>query len=307
MGDSYASARKLQRLWEAAQTFEVPTRLPRVLVMTDPRRPVPHLDWPGEVGVIYRHFGATDRVRVAEALREATWARGHRLLIGADPELAVAVGADGVHFRRSADLSEAALWRARVPEWLITAAGVKPGPQGGPISVLDGLLVSSVFASASPSAGTPIGLEGLKEASGQPVPVYALGGVSARNVDSLRATGIAGVAGVDFGRSVMDALKIEKQIKSNPSGGTDIRFAATHPEFPGLEAELDLKGAGPDAYAATHTGVPRAMEGKGVGSALFRAMVEDARTEGYKVIPVCPFIVAKYKRKPDTQDTMASR
>ena len=101
---------------------------------------------------------------------------------------------------------------------------------------------------------------------------------------------------------MIDQLTIQKQ-----ELGRDIRFVVSHPDFPGESGELDLKYSGQHKYAATHTGVPPAMGGKGVGSALFRAMVEDAREQGYKVLPVCPFIVAKYKKTPEARDTMATR
>ena len=270
--------------------------------MTDPRAPEPDLTlWPGRVALIYRHFGGDDRLAKAQEWRQRTFAGGHDLLIGDDPELAMAVGADGVHFRRDPDIAAPRLWRERCPGWLISMAGVKAGGYTAPLDTLDGLLVSSVFPSRSPSAGTPLGVEGLERATRLGAPVYALGGIHAGNVDQLAGLPLAGMAGVSWG-TPMDALTIEKQ-----THGKDIRFAGTHPDFPGLEAELDLKYSGEDVYSATHTGVPREMEGKGVGSRLFKAMVQDARAEGYKVLPVCPFIVAKYKRKPDTQDTMARR
>ena len=303
MSADYARARELQRIWSVAQGLGGDTRLPRVIVMTDPRAPEPNLSlWPGPVALVYRHFGAADRLERAQGWRQATLSGGHTFLVGEDPELAVAVGADGVHFRRDATLAGPRLWRRRCPDWLITMAGWKTGDYTAPLDSLDGLLVSSVFASTSPSAGVPIGPDGLEVATRLPVPVYALGGIHAGNVERLRALPIAGIAGVSFQRrAIVDELNIEKQER-----GKDIRLAATHPDFPGLEAELDLKWSGDGQYSATHTGVPREMEGKGVGSKLFAAMVEDARAEGYKVIPVCPFIVAKYKRKPETRDTMVA-
>lgn len=88
--------------------------------------------------------------------------------------------------------------------------------------------------------------------------------------------------------------------------GSDIRFTATQGDHPDLEAELDLKGAGKGRYAATHTGVPPEMGGRGVGTALFHAMVADARKSGYSVLPVCPFIMAKFDKEPDMRDVMAA-
>jgi thiamine-phosphate pyrophosphorylase len=302
MAADYASTKELQRIWDVAQSFKG-SRLPRVLVMTDPRAPDPDLRlWPGPVALIYRHFGAEDRLKQAQVWRQHTFAGGHHLLIGDDTDLAIQVGADGVHFRRDAALAAPALWRRRCPGWLISMAGIKEGTYSGDLSVLDGLLVSSVFKSRSPSAGTPIGAEGLRQQTQLDAPLFALGGIHADTINQLSDLPIAGVAGVSFRRAIMDALKIEKQVN-----GKDIRLVATHADFPGLEAELDLKFSGEGQYSATHTGVPREMEGKGVGSRLFIAMVEDARANGYKVIPVCPFIVVKYKRKPDTQDTMLKR
>lgn len=39
-----------------------------------------------------------------------------------------------------------------------------------------------------------------------------------------------------------------------------------------------------------HTGVPKEMEGRGIGSQLARAGLEYARKEGLRVVPECPFI-----------------
>lgn len=47
-----------------------------------------------------------------------------------------------------------------------------------------------------------------------------------------------------------------------------------------------------DVIVFVHTGVPPALEGKGVGSQLARAGLEFARREGLRVVPRCPFIRA---------------
>jgi thiamine-phosphate pyrophosphorylase len=62
----------------------------------------------------------------------------------------------------------------------------------------DALVVSPVFASNSPSAGTPLGVEGLRElVAATDTPIYALGGVRAETVEELRDTGIVGLAAVE--------------------------------------------------------------------------------------------------------------
>ena len=75
---------------------------PGAFFLTDPDRvadPVSIvLTLPTGTGVIYRHFGAADRMKVAKALRDATYERQLPLLIANDPHLACQVRADGVHW-----------------------------------------------------------------------------------------------------------------------------------------------------------------------------------------------------------------
>ena len=54
----------------------------------------------------------------------------------------------------------------------------------------------------------------------------------------------------------------------------------------------------------THTEVPSAHEGKGVGSALIRAGLKEARARGLKVIPICPFFAAYMKKHEEEQDLL---
>src|ERR1700722_10785832 len=74
---------------------------PHLWFLTDPARtPDPAkaiLGLPRGTVVVYRAFGAPDRLAVARALRQVTRERGLKLLIGLDWRLAAAVGADGVH------------------------------------------------------------------------------------------------------------------------------------------------------------------------------------------------------------------
>lgn len=80
-------------------------------------------------------------------------------------------------------------------------------------------------------------------------------------------------------------------------GGDTITFKATVPKLSD-EAELVLAQISDNLYNAHHTGVPKSMGGMGVGTALVKAMSEDARDLGYKIVPGCPFVAAWFKREP---------
>ncbi len=180
----------------------IETRLSPYIWMIDPGRVqdiAAHAQsLPAGAAVIYRHYGANDREDMAQRLRRISFDQGLQFLIGNDPELAIACGADGVHFRRDAALEKPALWRERCPDWIITMAGLK-GRQDytGNLNVLDGLIVSSIFESQSPSAGPAISAERLGEVCANlNVPIIALGGVNVKTARALIGSGAAGFAGV---------------------------------------------------------------------------------------------------------------
>ncbi|SCL33954.1 hypothetical protein GA0070624_4865 [Micromonospora rhizosphaerae] len=49
----------------------------------------------------------------------------------------------------------------------------------------------------------------------------------------------------------------------------------------------------------THTEVDAEFEGKGVGSALARAVMDDARAKGRTVVPICPFLSEWLGKHPE--------
>lgn len=81
------------------------------------------------------------------------------------------------------------------------------------------------------------------------------------------------------------------------------------------EGRYELKAEGRTAIAAyrlsgerivfTHTEVPSALEGKGIGSALIRGALDQVREEGLKVVPACPFVKAYIDKHPEYSDLLA--
>lgn len=73
----------------------------------------------------------------------------------------------------------------------------------------------------------------------------------------------------------------------------------------GHEAEMTYSKAGASRIIIDHTGVPKALGGRGVGVALVRRAVEDARAAGIRIIPLCPFAKAQIEKHKEWQDILA--
>lgn len=72
----------------------------------------------------------------------------------------------------------------------------------------------------------------------------------------------------------------------------------------GDEAEMTYSRAGATRIIIDHTGVPDSMRGLGVGKKLVEAAVNDARAEGFKIIPLCPFAKATLEKHAEWQDAV---
>lgn len=173
--------------------------LPALLFLTDPARiadPVSALKQlprgaDGRLGVVFRHFGAKNRVEIAKNLKKLCAQRRWMLLIGADTALAVHIQADGVHLPERMAAKAQSLKRRR-PAWIVTTAahGQKAMRRGGKP---DAFLLSPAFPSQSPSAKgkKPLHRRGLARAAGHSkTPLYALGGVNSstiKKIENIRA------------------------------------------------------------------------------------------------------------------------
>jgi len=60
----------------------------------------------------------------------------------------------------------------------------------------------------------------------------------------------------------------------------------------------------PGKIVFTHTFVPPAHEGHGIGTALIRFALASARERGLKVVPLCPFFTAYIGKHPEEQDLL---
>lgn len=85
------------------------------------------------------------------------------------------------------------------------------------------------------------------------------------------------------------------EIRQNPEAG---RFEIDLGDGASAFVEYRIDGQN---ILLTHTEVPEAYEGRGIGSHLARHVLDYARTEGYRVQALCPFIAAYVERHPEYQ------
>ena len=95
-------------------------------------------------------------------------------------------------------------------------------------------------------------------------------------------------------------------ITKEDSGGRHGRYVA---RIDGIDAEgeITFTHRGNGVISADHTGVPDAMGGKGVAKALLDFMLEDARANAFRIIPVCPYVRAQYARHPEWADLFTTK
>lgn len=75
-------------------------------------------------------------------------------------------------------------------------------------------------------------------------------------------------------------------------------------DFPGGQAFAIYRSDG-DRIVVTHTEVPPAFNGRGIGSQLAEGIFRIARASGRRVVPRCAFVAAWARRYPDYGDVLA--
>jgi predicted GNAT family acetyltransferase len=60
-----------------------------------------------------------------------------------------------------------------------------------------------------------------------------------------------------------------------------------------------------DMITFTHTEVPAELGGRGIGSRLVEFALNYARSQGWKVVPLCPFFKSYIAKHPNYSDLLA--
>lgn len=68
-------------------------------------------------------------------------------------------------------------------------------------------------------------------------------------------------------------------------------------------AEIDFtRPAGKDYYVILHTGVRKELSGQGVAQQLVDKVVDKARHDGLKIVPVCPYAKKRFTENEQYAD-----
>jgi len=172
-------------------------RVPMLILMTDDERlPDPAAAarlLPKGAMIVVRSRGNERRVRLAHELVALARPRGLIVLVANDAKLARQSGADGLHLSQ-ANAAQAMHWRAVRPDWFISAAA-HDLRSAVSAKAVDAVILSPVYPTGSHPNGrtlTPVRANAMAHALS--IPVYALGGVTARNAPRLH--GFAGLAAI---------------------------------------------------------------------------------------------------------------
>ena len=70
--------------------------------------------------------------------------------------------------------------------------------------------------------------------------------------------------------------------------------------------EMTYSIASPELIIIDHTEVGEELKGKGAGAQLLNALVDYARKNNIKVIPLCPFAKSVFEKKEELRDVLST-
>lgn len=98
----------------------------------------------------------------------------------------------------------------------------------------------------------------------------------------------------------MSETELVVQREDGPTRGRYVIHLA-----PGYDAEMTFRKQADGTIIIDHTGVPPEYEGRGIAARLVKRAIEDAREQGFKITPVCSYVVAQFRRHPEWADLRA--
>lgn len=104
-----------------------------------------------------------------------------------------------------------------------------------------------------------------------------------------------------MGKFILTSKKVFMLIQHKMKGSRGAYFVE---EDGNILAEIIYTTPTPDKIIIEHTEVSEELKGQNVGYQLVNHLVEHARINQQKVIPICPFARSVFDKKPDYQDVL---
>jgi predicted GNAT family acetyltransferase len=99
---------------------------------------------------------------------------------------------------------------------------------------------------------------------------------------------------------MMSEAELIVQREDGPTRGRYVIHLA-----PGYDAEMTFRKEANGTIIIDHTGVPPEYEGRGIAAKLVNQAIADAREQGFKITPLCSYVVAQFRRHPEWADLRA--
>lgn len=91
-------------------------------------------------------------------------------------------------------------------------------------------------------------------------------------------------------------------ITKEDTGGNKGRYVKQMGD--GTEANLTFINAGEKHIVIDHVGVPPQFRGGGIAAQLVQHAAHEARANGMKITPLCPYAAVWFKRHPEWSDLL---
>ncbi len=186
----------------------------RLYLVATPRDPMPEAEFlarirdalDGGVDVLQlrcKGWEALPYMRLAERVREVARARGVPFIVNDRPDVALAVGADGVHLGQNDLPVEYA--RRILPDGMIGRSSHEPAHAERAVAERASYFaVGPVWSTPTKPGRPPAGLSYVRDVAARrpPMPWFAIGGIDRENVSDVLANGAERIAVV---RAILDA------------------------------------------------------------------------------------------------------
>jgi len=97
-------------------------------------------------------------------------------------------------------------------------------------------------------------------------------------------------------------MSLDLPVQHEEQGGRG-RYVMYLPD--GSEGEMTYWRRDPGTIVADHTGVPPQYRGQGIAEKLVAAAMQDARDSKFRIVPVCSYVAAQFRRHPEWADLRA--